>query len=116
MIRFLADENLDNRILRGLLRRQPNLDVVRVQDLEIAGATDDTVLAWAASSRRILLTHDRRTIPAYALERIRRDEPVAGVIVIPDRISIGSAIDDLLLLAEATTEQEWIDQIVQLPL
>jgi hypothetical protein len=45
MIRFVADENLDNRILRGLLRRQPDLDVVRVQDLEIAGATDDTVLA-----------------------------------------------------------------------
>ena len=32
-MKFLADENLDNNILRGLLRRQPDLDIVRVQDV-----------------------------------------------------------------------------------
>jgi hypothetical protein len=36
-MKFLADENFDNRIVRGLLRRQPDLDIIRVQDLEIAG-------------------------------------------------------------------------------
>ena len=39
-MKFLADENFDNRIVRGLLRRQPDLDILRVQDLEIAGADD----------------------------------------------------------------------------
>ena len=32
-MKFLADENLDNNILRGLLRRKPDLDIVRVQDV-----------------------------------------------------------------------------------
>lgn len=50
MVCFLADENFDNRIIRGLLRREPYLDIVRVQDLEIAGADDDTVLTWATES------------------------------------------------------------------
>lgn len=46
-MKFLADENFDNRIVPGLLLRQPDLDIVRVQDLAISGADDPTVLAWA---------------------------------------------------------------------
>ena len=62
-MKFLADENFDNRIVRGMIRRQPDLDILRVQDLEIAGADDPTVLGWAAQAGRILLTHDERTVP-----------------------------------------------------
>jgi hypothetical protein len=32
MVAFAADENFNNDILRGLLRRKPDLDIVRVQD------------------------------------------------------------------------------------
>ncbi len=115
-MRFVADENFDNRILRGLLRRKPELDVVRVQDLEIAGSDDDTVLAWAAHAERILLTHDQRTIPKYAYERIRRGSAVAGVVVVKDTLPLRSAIEDILLIAEATSMADWIDQIQRLPL
>jgi GH15 family glucan-1,4-alpha-glucosidase len=58
MLKLLADENFDNTILRGLLRRQPDIDIIRVQDTELYGANDSTVLAWAAQENRILLTHD----------------------------------------------------------
>jgi len=115
-MQFLADENLDNRILRGLLRRQPELDIVRVQDLEIAGADDDTVLAWASRAGRILLTHDQRTVPEHAYDRIRRGEAIAGVIVVKDTLSIRQAIEEILLIAKATSQKEWIDQIQRLPL
>ena len=33
MLRFVADENFNNNIVRGLLRRQPELDLVRIQDV-----------------------------------------------------------------------------------
>jgi hypothetical protein len=33
MLRFAVDEDFDNRIVRGLLRLLPTLDVVRVQDV-----------------------------------------------------------------------------------
>nr|WP_309745308.1 DUF5615 family PIN-like protein [Chamaesiphon sp. OTE_20_metabat_361] len=55
MLKLLADENFDNTILRGLLRRQPDIDIIRVQDTEFYGANDPTVLAWAAQENRILL-------------------------------------------------------------
>lgn len=65
-MKWLADENFDNNILRGIIRRLPEFDVVRTQDLvEIAGSEDPAVLAWATANRRILLTHDVSTmIPA----------------------------------------------------
>jgi hypothetical protein len=48
LIRFLADENLNNDIVRGLLRRKADLDIVRVQDVGLSGTDDPTVLEWAA--------------------------------------------------------------------
>ena len=63
MLKFATDENFRAIILRGLKRRKPDLDVVRVQDVGLSGADDETILAWAAEERRILLTHDVKTMP-----------------------------------------------------
>ena len=35
MMRLLADENFDNRILRGIRREKTDVDIVRVQDTEL---------------------------------------------------------------------------------
>lgn len=43
-MKFLADENFDNNIIRSLLRRQPDIDVVRVQDVGLSGKDDPTIL------------------------------------------------------------------------
>ena len=68
--KLLTDEDFHNRILRGLLRRLPNLDIVRVQDVGLSGEHDRVVLAWAAREQRILLTHDLKTMPHNAWTRI----------------------------------------------
>ena len=65
MIKLAADENFNNDIVRGLLRRQPTLDIVRFQDTELDGADDLTLLEWAAQEGRVLLTHDVSTITRY---------------------------------------------------
>jgi hypothetical protein len=41
---FLSDEDFNNRIVRGLLRRFPHLDLVRAQDVGLAGKYDTKVL------------------------------------------------------------------------
>ena len=114
-MKFVADENFDNRILRGLLRRLPTLDIVRVQDLEIAGAADPIVLAWAAQEGRILLTHDQRTIPSYAFERLSAGETIAGIIVVKNASAIRTVIEDILIIVECSTAPEWINQVQRLP-
>jgi predicted nuclease of predicted toxin-antitoxin system len=66
MLRLAADENFNNDIVRGLLRREPGLDIVRIQDVGLSGADDPTVLEWVAQEGRVLLTHDVITITRYA--------------------------------------------------
>ena len=61
-MKFAADENFDNDILRGLFRVLPNLDMVRVQDAGLSGVEDPEVLEWCARENRILLTHNVRII------------------------------------------------------
>ena len=61
MLLIAADENFNNDIVRGLLRRKPDLDIVRLQDVDLSGADDPTVLGWAAQENRVLLTHDVTT-------------------------------------------------------
>ena len=116
MLRLLADENFNGEILRGLLRRQPDLDLIRVQDIGLSGADDPSVLAWAAEHDRILLTHDRATMPDYAYSRVTDAESMTGVFIINDRMPIGEAIEYLLLMALCTGQHEWIGRAVHVPL
>jgi len=116
MIRFAADENFNNDIVRGLLRRKPDLDIVRIQDVGLSGADDENVLQWAASQGRILLTHDVATMTHYAYERIQANKPMPGIFEVGREVPIGMAIEDIFLIAECGLEGEWEGQIYYLPL
>ncbi len=59
MLRFAVDEDFDNRIVRGLLRLLPTLDIARGQGVGLLGKRDPEILEWAASENRLLLTHQR---------------------------------------------------------
>jgi Domain of unknown function (DUF5615) len=116
VLRLAADENLNSNIVRGLLRRRPDLDIVRIQDVGLSGADDRTVLEWAAGDGRILLTHDVTTLTRHAYDRVRGGQPMPGVFEVSRRVPIGQAIEDILLLAEYSREGEWEGHIRYLPL
>jgi hypothetical protein len=116
MLRFAADENFNNDIVRGLLRRKPELDIVRIQDTGVSGRDDPSVLEWAAQEGRILLTHDVTTITRYAYERIQASKNMPGVFEVGRKLSTGAVIEDILLLAEYSLEGEWEGQVQYLPL
>jgi predicted nuclease of predicted toxin-antitoxin system len=115
MLKFLADENFDNAIVRGLIRRQPDIDIIRVQDTELYGANDPTVLAWAAQEDRILLTHDVSTITRYAYDRVAKNQAMPGVIEVIAGSPVGRSIEDILLLMECSLDGELANQIYYLP-
>lgn len=116
MLRLLADENFNGDIVRGLLLREPGLDLIRVQDAGLAGIEDENMLAWAAENNRIILTHDRATMPSHAFDRVGEGKPMAGVFILNDRFPIGRAIDEILLLAKYTEQAEWSGRTIYLPL
>lgn len=79
MLRFLADENFDIRIVHGIQGQAPEVDILRVQEIGLAGAEDPVVLNWAAQEGRILLTHDVSTVTWFAYDRVRAGQPMPGV-------------------------------------
>src|ERR1044072_7888629 len=107
MLRLAIDEDFNNRILRGLLRRNPALDIVRVQHAGMLGRGDAEVLEWAATENRILLTHDVTTMKRHVDKRLAAGLPMPGVFELSQGIPIGQAIEDILLLAECSLEREW---------
>ena len=116
-MKWLADENFRNPIIRGILRRFPNLDIVRVQDIdEIAGARDPALLAWATLQDRALLTHDLSTMIAALRERLKSEPRCAPIVLVPDSLPTQVAIDDILLLDECAIEADWSAGIIHLPL
>ncbi len=115
-MKFLVDENFDNTIVRGLLRRDPTIDLVRVQDVELSGVDDPAVLEWAAQDGRILLTHDVATITRYAYDRLAESKPMPGVIEVAVHVSIGQVIEDLLLILACGEQSDFEGQIHYLPL
>lgn len=116
MVPLLLDENLNHRILRGLLRAIPHLDYTLTTKAGLKGAEDPAVLEFAATENRVLVTHDLRTIPKHAYERVKVGLPMPGVIAAPDDMAIGRAIEDLMLIVECAEPSEIQSLVIYLPL
>jgi predicted nuclease of predicted toxin-antitoxin system len=115
-MRFLCDENFNGDIVAGLLRRRLAIDLVRAQDVGLHGDADSAVLQWAAEHDRIVLTHDRKTFPDFAFERVRAGQKMPGVFIVGHRIPVRLAIEDILLIEDASNQIEWANAVVFLPL
>ena len=116
MVRLAFDENFNNDVLRSLLRRNPALEVMRVQDAGLRSADDPAVLAWAAVEGCVLVSHDVATLTAYAYARVKAGQPMPGLIEAGPDVPIATAIEDLLLIAECGEPGEFVGQVLYLPL
>ena len=116
MLSVLSDENFNGDIVRGLFLSQPRLDLLRVQDVGLREVGDPEILDWAANNPRVLLTHDRATMPNFAYDRLIQGKQMAGLFVVNDRMPVRQAIDELLLLIECSELSEWQDIVLYLPL
>jgi hypothetical protein len=115
-VRFLADENVDVDIVLGLKRRVDDVDIVRVQDVGLRTQDDPAILQWVADEGRVLVSHDLRTVPDFAFERVIAGLGMPGVFLAAKALPMAVVIDELALIAEASDSEDWVDQVVYLPL
>lgn len=114
-VRFLADANLDQDIVAGVLRRERNVDFELPQGVIPAGMKDPDVPAVAASMGRILVTHDVRTMPRHFGDFITRGE-CPGLIIVPRSMRIGLVIEEILMIWHVSEAEEWTNVFRRLPL
>jgi len=113
-VKFQADADLDGRILRGLRRVAPEIDIRTAAEVGFT-LKDPEVLRIAADSERILVSQDRRTMPAH-FARFTSDARSPGVILLCEAIPISTAIEELVLIWNASEAEEWVNRIVWIPL
>lgn len=115
MLRLLIDENVNRYILRGLKLRLPDLDFVFVREIGLAGKADVELLHWAALTNRVIVTHDVSTMTSDAIHLVESGRPMAGVILVPEQLSIGIAVKNLEVLLQMMSEANVRDQVTYLP-
>jgi hypothetical protein len=115
MIRFLADADFNHVIVKGCRRREPALDFLSASEASLQGIPDSEVLALAAEQNRILVAHDRQTMPRHFGEFLIERGSSPGVFLVSQYASIGEVIEDLVLIWAASDADEWKGRIVNIP-
>jgi predicted nuclease of predicted toxin-antitoxin system len=114
-IRFQADADLNAAILTGLLRREPRIDFQTAAAAGLRGLTDREVLELASREGRLLVSHDRKTMPRHFAEFVQLGTS-PGVLIISQKEEIAVAIQDLQLIWTASDAEEWTNRMLTIPL
>jgi hypothetical protein len=114
-IRFQADANFNEDIVAGVLRRLPEIDFQTANEAKLSRLSDPEVLAKAAAEGRILITHDRKTVPQH-FGRFIQTHISPGVLVVSQKVEVLRIIEDLILIWFASDAEEYINSIRTLPL
>jgi len=99
--RFQADADFNQKIVLGLRRRERAVDFEDAHAAAVIGLPDPDVLHKAADLGRILISHDRKTMPAH-FARFLDSRSSPGLSIVPQDLDIGIAIEDLLLVWAAS--------------
>ena len=92
------------------------MDFLSANEANLTRVPDPRVLALAADEGRILVSHDSQTMPRHFGDFLRVRGSSPGVLLVPQYLPIGEAIEELLLIWGASEAEEWENRIVRIPL
>ncbi len=117
-LKFLLDENVDLIYKAQLQRRKTDVVVWAVGDpgAPPKSTLDPEILCWCEEHNCLLLTNNRKSMPIHLTDHIAQCRHVPGILILNPDLSIGQTLDELILIAEASFDDEYQDQIVHLPL
>lgn len=114
-VRFQADADLNQAIVTGVIRRQAEINFQTATEAGLEGLIDTEVLALSAKQQRILVTHDRRTMPTEFAEFIVNQQS-AGILIVSRKTALDIVIEELILIWSVTKADEWTNRIAKIPL
>ncbi len=104
---FLADNDLNDAIVMGVLRREPTIEFARLRDLGLATRADPEVLDHAAREKWIVVSHDVNTMREAACTRLSAGLSMSGLLLAHQRTPVSAIIESLLLIWSASEAEEW---------
>lgn len=118
MLKYLIDENVAPIYTNQLRRLNPDLFVIAVGDITAPpkGTLDPEILLWCEEHSCILVTNNRKSMPVHLTDHIALKHHIPGIFILSPKLSIGENIEQLLLIAEGSFDDEYQDRIEFLPL
>ena len=114
-ILYQADADLNEKIVLATTRLEPGIDFRTAHSAGLAGIDDLRVLGIAAGEGRILVSHDKATMPGSFAEFVAT-RSCAGIFIVRRGVKIRTIAEDLVLVWAASDPAEWVDQITYIPL
>jgi hypothetical protein len=115
-IRFPADNDLKRIIVDATLRHEPRIDFQTAQAARLDDLDDEDVLRLAASQSRILVSHDKRTMPKALASFVASGGTSPGVLlVIPQKAPVREVVDALILIWADDRANDWKNLIAKIP-
>jgi hypothetical protein len=114
-IRYQADADLNIKVVAATIRLNPGVDFRTADAAGLRGLDDLRVLEIAAGEGRILLTHDKSTMPDYFAEFVQAKES-PGVFIVRRGLKLAEIAEELVMIWEASEPSEWVNQITYVPL
>lgn len=117
-LKYLMDENVAPVYATQLRQQQRDLVIRAVgePDTPSKSTLDPEILLWCEEYGFLLVTNNRTSMPVHLADHIAQGRHVPGIFILNPDLNIGQNLDELILIAEASFEGEYQDQIVFLPL
>ena len=109
-IRFQADNDLNQNIVKALRRLEPSIDFQTAHAANLRDLPDPEVLAYAANARRVLVSHDITTMPRHFGDFIQTADSSGVLIAIQER-PMSVVIEELLMLWMFDEAEDWVNRI-----
>ncbi len=115
-IRFQADNDLNRLLVTATLRAEPAVDFQTAQAAQLDEVEDPEVLQLCALQGRILVTHDKRTMPGHFKQFVSTGNNSPGLfLVIPQWARVASVVECFVLIWADGRAQDWANRITYLP-
>jgi len=117
-IQYLLDENLSPHWRKRLLRREPGMILRRIGDPGVPPlqSADPLILDWCQRHGFSLVTKNRQTMAIHLAEHLAMGKHVPGIFMLTGSMTTDQLLAELVLIAGASLENEWQDQIWYLPI
>jgi hypothetical protein len=115
-ISFQADNDLKRIIVDATLRREPSIDFQTSQVAGLDKLNDERVLNLAALHGRVLVSHDKRTMPQQMEAFVKGGRTSPGVLlVIPQHAPIRDVVEAPILIWADGHPDDWINLATKIP-
>ena len=112
-LRFLIDENLSPKLKTAIIRRYPDIDLLRVGDegAPPLGTLDAEILRYLEDTQRALITDNRQSIPGHIVDHFAENRHHWGIFEVRKNAALKSLVEEIYVYWSASEAEEWIDRV-----